>query len=128
MFTVKILAFTFCACREDRYEGGGGGGYGHQRGGGSDYYHRGHAARSYSAGGTAAGTTHVPVGGVRTQDRDGGDLVQPPMMTFKAFLTTQVTRPVHQFKNRYQSLKSLKIFQKMSEILIPGNRNFSTKP
>ena len=84
----------FCLFREDRYEGGG---YGHQRGGGGgDYYHRGHAGRSYSAGGTPAGAAHVPAGGVRTQDRDGGDLVQPPMMTFKAFLTTQVTKKAFQ--------------------------------
>lgn len=71
----------FCVRREDRYESGGG--YGHQRGGG-DYYQRGHAPhqRSYSAGGGA-------VGGVpRSQERDS-DLVQPPMMTFKSFLTTQ---------------------------------------
>ena len=87
LLNFKLINF-FCLSREDRYEGGG---YGHQRGGGGgDYYHRGHA-RSYSAGGTPSGVAHVPVGGVRTQDRDGGDLVQPPMMTFKAFLTTQVT-------------------------------------
>ena len=83
---ISVLFIDVLSSRDDRYES-----YGHQQRGGSDYYHRGHAPhqRSYSAGGGApvGGGAHAAIS-ARSQDRDG-DLVQPPMMTFKSFLTTQ---------------------------------------
>ncbi|XP_059079220.1 serrate RNA effector molecule homolog isoform X2 [Tigriopus californicus] len=67
------------------WDDGGGGGYRHDRG--HDDYDRGH--RGYRGGGGGGGRPGGGGGGVGAESQHQDDSVQPPMMSFKAYLATQ---------------------------------------